>query len=254
MRTFNINEAVAVVSGANRGIGKALVEAILSGGARKVYAGARRPETLADLRERWGERLVPVRLDVTKAEDLEALAETAADANLLVNNAGVAGALGRPILDDEAVDEARHEMEVNYFGVLNLTRALAPALARNGGGAVVNLASVASFVNFPLFQSYSASKAAAHSVTQALRLALAGQGTRVTGVYPGPVDTDMAADVPMEKTSSAEVAEAILEGLRNGAEEIFPDPVAREMGGAFLQDPKGLERNVAAMAAEGAAA
>lgn len=172
-----------------------------------------------------------------------------ADATILFNNAGVAGTVGTSITDPDALAHARYEMEVNYFGVLALSSAFAPVLARNGGGAVVNMASVAGLVNFPLFQTYSASKAAVHSVTQALRTGLSGQGTFVAGVYPGPVDTEMARGVPMDKTLPNEVASAILQSLESGADEIFPDPVSQQMGAMFLEDPKGMERATAAMAA-----
>jgi short-subunit dehydrogenase len=249
MSVERIEGSVAVVSGANRGIGRALVDELLKAGAAKVYAGARNPDSLRDLQETWGSRVVPLRLDVTDSRDVESAARFAADATILFNNAGVAGTVGTSVIDPDALALARHEMEVNYFGVLALSSAFAPILARNGGGAVVNLASVASFVNFPLFQTYSASKAAVHSVTQALRAGLSGQGTFVAGVYPGPVDTEMARDVPMDKTSAQEVASAILRFLEEGAEEIFPDPVSQQMGAMFLEDPKGLEQATAAMAA-----
>ncbi|NKB72884.1 MAG: SDR family NAD(P)-dependent oxidoreductase [Candidatus Latescibacteria bacterium] len=134
-----------------------------------------------------------------------------------------------------------------------LSQAFAPILAANGGGGLVNVISVAGLVNFPLFITYSASKAALHSLTQALRLELAGQGVFVAGVYPGPVDTDMAADVPFEKTSPAVVADNILQGLEAGQEEIFPDGMAGEMGAGYEQSPKGLEQKVATMVASMAA-
>jgi short-subunit dehydrogenase len=230
------------------------VNELLEGGAAKVYAGARKPEALRDLQEAWGDRVVPLKLDVTDSDDVRQAAAAAQDATLLINNAGVAGALGLSLTAPEALAQARHEMDVNYLGVLALSGAFAPVLARNGGGAVVNVASVASFVSFPIFQTYSASKAAAHSVTQALRVALAAQGTFVAGVYPGPVDTDMARDVPMDKTSPQDVAKAILSSLEAGEEEILPDAVAQQMGGMFFQDPKGLEQATAAMAGEERAA
>ena len=249
MSVEKIAGSVAVVSGANRGIGRALVEELLTAGASKVYAGARNPDSLDDLRETWGSRVVPLKLDVTDPEDVGRAATSAADATILFNNAGVAGTVGTSITDPDALAHARHEMEVNYFGVLALSSAFAPVLARNGGGAVVNVASVAGLVNFPLFQTYSASKAAVHSVTQALRTGLKSQGTFVAGVYPGPVDTEMARNVPMEKTSARDVARAILRSLEAGEEEIFPDPVSQQMGAMFLEDPKGLEQATAAMAA-----
>jgi short-subunit dehydrogenase len=254
MPVKKIAGSVAVVSGASRGIGRALVEELLKAGASKVYAGARNPESLLDLQEAWGNRVVPLKLDVTDPGEVEEAARSAADANILFNNAGVAGTVGTSVTNPEALAHARYEMEVNYLGLLALSGAFAPVLARNGGGAVVNVASVASFVNFPLFQTYSASKAAVHSVTQALRAGLSGQGTFVAGVYPGPVDTEMARDVHMDKTSPKEVALAILRSLETGAEEIFPDPVSQQMGALYFEDPKGLEYATVAMAAGDSAA
>ena len=177
-----------------------------------------------------------------------AAAQVASEVDILVNNAGVAGELGQSILDPDGFEAARLEMEVNYFGLLRMTQAFADSLRAREAAAVVNLGSVASLVSFPLFQSYSASKAAVHSASQALRLALGG-GIQVTGVYPGPVDTEMADGIPFPKTSPAVVAQAILDGIEAGDEEVFPDAMAREMGGAFFQDPKALEREIAAMVA-----
>ena len=136
-------------------------------------------------------------------------------------------------------------MEVNFYGTFAVTQAFAPVLARNGGGALVNIASMAALVNFPLLAAYSASKAATHSITQAARLMLKSQGTRVFGVYPGPIDTRMAEPIPLEKTSPVDAARAIVAGIEAGYEEIFPDPMSRGIGAGFLADPKGIERQVA---------
>src|SRR3954468_6651037 len=133
-------------------------------------------------------------------------------------------------------------MEVNFLGTFAVTQAFAPILASNGGGAVVNLNSVASFVSFPILAAYSASKAATHSLTQTTRVMLREQGTQVFGVYPGPIDTDMAEVLTLEKTSPAEAAQAIVAGIIQGDEEIFPDQASQAMGTAYLADPKGLER------------
>ncbi|HKV08578.1 MAG TPA: SDR family oxidoreductase [Thermoanaerobaculia bacterium] len=244
--SFPISGSIALVTGANRGIGRALVDALLSRGAAKVYAAARNPETLEGLVASSGDRVVALRLDVRSLDEVRAAAEAAPDATLVINNAGVVGYMGQELTDPAWIDAARHEFEVNVVGTLAVTQAFAPVLARNGGGAVVNLASVASFAAFPALASYSASKAAVHSLTQATRQSLKAQGTEVFGVYPGPIDTDMARELPFEKTSPAEAAEAILDGVEAGAEEIFPDPAGRQMGEAFLASPKALERSVAA--------
>jgi NAD(P)-dependent dehydrogenase (short-subunit alcohol dehydrogenase family) len=246
---FDVGGRTALVTGANRGIGKAIVEALLERGAARVWAGTRQPTALADLRASHPGRLETLALDVTREEDVRRAAESAGDVALLVNNAGVAAHLGTPVTDETWLRAGRQELDVNLFGSFAMSQAFAPVLARNGGGAIVNIISVAGLVNFPLLLSYSISKAALHSLTQALRLSLKGQGTQVFAVYPGPVDTDMAARVPFKKTPASEVGRAILDGLAAGAEDIFPDPMARQFGEAFLKSPKALEQQVGAMAA-----
>ena len=242
MKAQRIEGAVALVTGANRGIGRALTEALLTRGVRKVYAAARNPEALSALHD---ERVVALRLDVTDVDQIRAAAEAASDVELVFNNAGVA--LARGIAD--SIDQARREMEVNYFGPLQLLQRLAPTLARNGGGAVVNIGSAAGLTNLPFVPTYSASKAALHSLTQAARVLLQAQGTSVFGVYPGPVDTDMSRDVAMSKTSPRDVAFAILDGIEAGQEDIFPDAYAVDFGRQFESSPKASERQMAAITA-----
>jgi NAD(P)-dependent dehydrogenase (short-subunit alcohol dehydrogenase family) len=248
MKAQRIEGAVALVTGANRGIGRALTEALLARGVRKVYATARNPEALRALRD---ERLVSLRLDVTDADQIRAAAEAASDVELLFNNAGVALATG--IADSTVLDQARREMEVNYFGPLQLLQRLAPSLARNGGGAVVNIGSAAGLTNLPFLPTYSASKAALHSLTQAARVLLGTQGTSVFGVYAGPVDTDMSRELAFPKTSPRDVAFAILDGIEAGQEDIFPDRFAVDFGRQFQSSPKASERQIAAMASGSAA-
>jgi NAD(P)-dependent dehydrogenase (short-subunit alcohol dehydrogenase family) len=247
--TFSVKGTTALVTGANRGIGEGIVDALIAVGAAKVYAAARNVSDLGPLAARHGRKLVPIALDVTNAEQIAAAVAAAPDVKLLVNNAGVAAHSGGSFTDVKWIEAGRREMEVNFFGTLSVAQAFAPVLARNGGGALVNIGSVASLVNFPLFVAYSASKAATHSVTQAARAMLKSQGTQVFGVYPGPIDTRMAEGVPFQKTSARDAAQAIVNGILAGTEEIFPDPMSQAMGAAFLADPKGLERQVAAMAA-----
>lgn len=244
--SFRIQGKHAFVTGANRGIGEAIVDALVAAGAAKVYAAARNKADLAPLTSRHGDVLVPVELDVTDARQIEAAVEQAPDVHILVNNAGVAAHSGGAFTDPAWIDAGRKEMEVNFFGTFRLTQAFAPVLAANGGGAVVNLASVASLVGFPLFVAYSASKAATHSLTQSTRIMLKSQGTRVFGVYPGPIDTRMAEPISMDKAAPADAARAIVDGIEQGIEEIFPDPASQNMGNAFLQSPKALERQIAA--------
>ena len=165
---------------------------------------------------------------------------------MLINNAGVAAHAQGSFTDSKWIEAGRREMEVNYLGTLSVTQAFAPVLARNGGGAIANVASVASFVNFPVIAAYSASKAAVHSITQATRFMLKAQNTQVFGIYPGPIDTRMTEGIKLEKTSRKDAARAIVEGIQAGKEEIFPDPTSGKMGPAFFADPKGLERQIAA--------
>ncbi len=245
MNAQKIEGTIALVTGANRGIGRALTEALLARGVKKIYAAARNPEALSALYD--DARLVPLRLDVTDADQVRAAAEIAADVELVFSNAGVAIPGG--IADAMVLDQARRQMEVNYFGPLQLLQHLAPALARNGGGAVVTVGSLAGLTNIAFLPTYSASKAALHSLTQAARMLLAAQGTAVFGVYPGPVDTDMTRGFDMPKTSPRDVALAILDGIEAGQEDIFPDPYAVDFGQRFQSSPKASERQVAEMMA-----
>jgi NAD(P)-dependent dehydrogenase (short-subunit alcohol dehydrogenase family) len=187
---------------------------------------------------------VPLQLDVTDTDQIRAAAEAIPDVELVFSNAGLL--LGTNIADSSILDQARREMEVNYFGPLQLLHRLAPTLVRNGG-ALVYVGSIAGLTNGPFFPTYSASKAALHSLTQAARILLGTQGTSVFGVYPGPVDTDMSRAVPLSKASPRDVAFAILDGIEAGQEDIFPDAFAAEFGRQFEDSPKGSERQMAAI-------
>lgn len=250
---IRIDGTVALVTGAGRGIGRALTEALIAGGAKKVYAAARDPKAVGDLVKKHGAKVVALQLDVTKAADIANAVAKATDVTLLINNAGIAKNFGSPFTDASLIEAGRQEMEVNVFGPLAMTQGLAPVLAKNGGGGVVNVLSVVGLVSFPSIVTYSASKAAANSITQATRSHLRAQGTYVAGVFAGPVDTDMGRNVPMDKASPESVAQAILAGIEAGEEDILPDVVSREMGKAFFADPKALERQVGAPAEEAAA-
>jgi NAD(P)-dependent dehydrogenase (short-subunit alcohol dehydrogenase family) len=238
---FEVRGAVALVTGANRGLGAAYVRGLLEAGAARVYAAARNPETV----ESADPRVVPVRLDVKDAASIAAAAEQCADVTLLVNNAGVA--FGARLLGAASTDAAREEMEVNYFGTLNVLRAFAPVLAAGGGGAVVNVLSIASRVNLPTIGSYSASKAASLSMTQGVRAELAEQGTRVLAVMPGFIDTDMAAGVTAPKIAPAEVVGATVRALAAGDEEVYPGEQAAGIVAGLAHDAKAVERQLAAM-------
>lgn len=242
-----IEGSVALVSGANRGIGRAITGALCERGAAKIYAAARDPRTLEDMARRYGHRLVPLRLDVTDADQVAAAAATATDVDLLVNNAGAYEPTD--LTAETIVDVARREMEVNYFGALRMVRAFAQTLERRGG-VVVNIGSAAGLSNVPSQPTYSASKAAQHSLTQALRALWAARGVTVHGVYPGPVDTEMTRDLPpeFEKAPAGAVATRVLDGIEAGDEDIFPDPFAVSLGAQFHSSPKATERQLAALA------
>lgn len=247
MQSFSMSDTVALVTGANkpRGIGRAIVNAFLRSGVRRVYATARNVAELRDLASQNSDRVVPLALDVTDAAAVARLPELAPDVQVLVNNAGTFSPT-MALSGDEA--GARREMDVNYFAPMRMVRAFAPVLRKNGGGAVVNIASIASIVSFPIAPTYSASKAAAHSLTQAQRRELAAQGTRVIGVYPGPIDTEMADEVELPKAPPSIVADAVVAALRDGSEDVFPDPMAVELQRGVQADSKAVERQMAAMA------
>jgi NAD(P)-dependent dehydrogenase (short-subunit alcohol dehydrogenase family) len=218
---MKIRDSVALVTGANRGIGLEFARELLAAGARKVYAAARDPESIKlDGVER-------VRLDVTKPETIAAAAKRCADVNLLINNAGIA--LWTGFLAPASVEAARAEMETNYFGPLWLSRAFAAALAANGGGAIINMLSVLSWVSVPAGGTYSASKAAAWSLTNWLRTDLKRQGTQVLGVHVGPVDTDMASQLTFPKVKPVQVVRQALSALEAGRSEVLVDDLTRQV-------------------------
>ena len=240
-----IKNSVVFVTGSNRGIGKAIVEELIKSGAAKVYAGARNPETLKDLVASSQGKVVAITLDVTNEKQIQAAAETAHDTQILINNAGIASYSA--IIAAADTRSARQEMEVNYFGLANMTRTFAPILKKNGGGVLVNISSVAGLVGIPLFGTYAATKAAAHSLTQSVRGELKAQGTLVIGVYPGPIDTDMAAGVEMEKETPRNVALEIFKGIESGTEEVYPDKVSKDLALKLQADAKSVEKEWAAL-------
>jgi NAD(P)-dependent dehydrogenase (short-subunit alcohol dehydrogenase family) len=246
MSTRDFSNSVALVTGANRGIGRAIVEQLIAAGVPKVYATARDTSKLPAFDGAQMGQVVPLQLDVTNPAQIEAAAEQAGDVTVVINNAGVAGR------DDathvSGVDTARFEMEANYFGLVYMGAAFAPVLTKNGGGTLANVLSIAGLANFPMFTTYSASKAAGHSLTQGQRQLFKGQGIHVAGVYPGPVETDMTAGMEFEMASPADVAQAILDGLARGDDYIFPDAMAAQFGEAYLGDPRSVEQQAAAMA------
>jgi NAD(P)-dependent dehydrogenase (short-subunit alcohol dehydrogenase family) len=242
---MNVQGSTVLITGANRGIGKAYVEGFLEAGAARIYATARSLAALEAVVAMAPDRIIPLALDVTRPEEVAVVAQQAPDVNILINNAGVLGSGG--LFTDQSVETAQWEMQTNYFGTLSMVRAFAPVLKRNGGGAIVNLLSIVSVVNAPVFSSYSASKAALYSLTQGVRAELAKQGTHVIGVFPGPVDTAMAEGVPMDKIAPIAVAQATIRAIAEQIEEVYPDPTSQHVF-AHLQSPlKEVEREFAGM-------
>lgn len=241
---MHIQGAIALVTGSNRGIGRAFVEALLDRGAKKVYATARNPTTLKELEAAHPDRIHVLTLDITKPAQVAAAAAQAADVNLLINNAGINRKKG--LIASAVLDDARDEMETNYFGTLSMCRAFAPILKRNGGGAIVNMLSILARVSLPAYGSLCASKAASLSMTQGVRAELAKQRTLVVGVMPGAVDTDMERDFEGPKEHPADVANASLQAVEDGVEDAYPGGMAQGVSQGLAADPKALEKEFAA--------
>ena len=225
---MRIEGSTALVTGANRGLGRVYARALLERGAAVVYGGARDASAVTE------PGVTPIELDITDARRVAEVSQRCGDVDLLVNNAGVMKAstfIGPPDLE-----AARLEMETNYFGTLNMCRAFAPLLALNGGGAVVNMLSVASFYTNPLTASYGASKAAALSLTNGLRIELDVQGTLVVAVHASFIDTDMSAGIDAPKVSPEEVARQALDAVEAGEIEVLADERSRFVKASLSRD------------------
>jgi NAD(P)-dependent dehydrogenase (short-subunit alcohol dehydrogenase family) len=231
---MDITTSTPVVTGASRGLGRCLVDALLDRGVSKVYALARNPSTI-----REDPRIVPIAFDLRDPDSIRAAAARSSDATLLINNASTATFAGPLDADPAAV---QLEMATNYDGTYATIRAFVPVLETNDDAHLVNLLSLLSLASTPPMAGYSASKAAAHSLTQALRPVLADRGITVHGVYPAGIDTDMLTGVDVPKTAPAEVAGRLLDGLAADEEDIFPDPNAEAMAAMWWSDPKAVER------------
>lgn len=230
---FDVNNKNVLVTGANRGIGKAILEEALSRGAARVYAAVRDLDSASSLVEEHGDQVVPVHLDLDTPDSIFAAADTASDVDVVVNNAGVMKM--KSAIDDDAIEALKFEMNANVYGLMRMARAFAPVLKNNGGGALVQLNSVASVKTFPQFTTYCASKAASYAVTQGLRSTLEEQGTQVVSVHPGPIDTDMG-----EKAGFADIADppsmvaaAIFDAIADGQFHTWPDSMAKDVGEAY---------------------
>jgi NAD(P)-dependent dehydrogenase (short-subunit alcohol dehydrogenase family) len=234
---MKLKESVALVTRANRGLGKAFVEALIDAGATRIYAAARDPSGIESR-----DRVVPIRLDIKSPEDADRAAQLYPEVNLIINNAGVAHPVGS--LDPRSVALASDEWQTNVTGPLRLIQKFAPILAANGGGAVLNVLSALTWISIPgAFGTYAASKAALWSLTNSLRLDLEAQGTQVTALHVGFMDTDMTKGLSVPKASPITVAHEALAQLQAGAVEILADPVSQQLkqhlsAGVYLRAPQ----------------
>ena len=241
---MQLQGSVALVTGAKRGMGQTTAKALLAAGAAKVYVADVDEITQAELAALDPARAAALHLDIAKHDLVSAAALRCGDVQILVNNAGVNR--GSSLLRAADLGAARAEMEVNFFGTLAMCRAFAPVLKRNGGGAIVNMLSVLARMPFAALGSYAASKAALLSLTYSLRAELAGQGTRVVGVFPGPVDTRMT---PGGEMKPEEVSAAIVQALKDDADEVWPGARAAKFRLDIRRDEKAVEREHAKMLA-----
>jgi NAD(P)-dependent dehydrogenase (short-subunit alcohol dehydrogenase family) len=236
---MKIDNKNILVTGANRGIGAAIVRELLKHKVGRVYAAARDIKSLPDFGDK---RVLPVALDITNAKQVSDAVVQARDVNIVINNAGIATFAS--IIDGQA-DQVAADMKVNYFGTVGMMKAFAPVLQKNGQGVIANVVSVVGLAPMAAIGGYSASKAALHSATQVARAELAAKKIHVTGIYPGPIDTDMAREFPMAKTSPEATAKAIVAGIVEGKDYIFPDPMSEQVGALWEQNPKALEKQFA---------
>jgi NAD(P)-dependent dehydrogenase (short-subunit alcohol dehydrogenase family) len=223
-----IEGAVALVTGANRGLGRAFARALVERSASTVYAGARDVSRVDD------PGVVPVRLDITKPDQVAAAAERCAGVTLLINNA--ANLRATPLLGAPSIESARDLMETNYFGTLAMCRAFAPVLERNGGGALVNMLSIVSFFNVPAMGAFCSTKAALWSLTNGIRIELRAQGTLVVAVHSGFIDTEASAAFAVPKHDPASVAGLVLDAVEAGQEEVLVDDRTRAVKSALPRD------------------
>ncbi|WP_235364647.1 SDR family oxidoreductase [Sphingomonas sp. ERG5] len=242
---MDIAGAVGLVTGGNRGIGEAFVRALIGAGAAKVYVGTRDVVNAQHLVEEGQGRIIALALDVSRPEQIAAAAVACPDVSIIVNNAGAF--VNQRLIGAETMDAAREEMEVNYFGLLGMCRAFAPILKVNGGGAIVNILSSGGVVAVPAMGGYSPSKFAARAATTSIRAELAKQGTSVSALIVGSVDTRMAAHVGGAKERPEDIAKVGLSAIKRGTDEVDTDRMAIEVRAHKARDPKAQERALARM-------
>ena len=230
--TYDISNKITLVTGANRGIGKAIVETFFEHGASKVYVGVRSLGKAEALIAEFGEKLVPIEIDYENPASIKAAAEIADDVQVVISNAGVL--VGAGVMDENVIEQFQTELNINVYGLIRMAQAFAPVLKRNGGGAFVQINSIASLSSFPR-ATYPASKAAAYSFTQALRPIFKEQGTATLSVHPGPILTDMAISSGFAEDSDlpSVVSEGIVEALKEGKFHLFPDRMAKDFEKAY---------------------
>jgi NAD(P)-dependent dehydrogenase (short-subunit alcohol dehydrogenase family) len=242
---MDVVNSIALITGANGGLGQYYVEALRSQGAAKIYASARNPKALESLVADHPNIVIPIALDITDEQSVNQVAVQCPDVTLLINNAGVG--FNQGLIAAPNLSQARMEIDVNYFGTLMMCRAFAPVLKQNSGGAIVNMVSMVARVNLPFNGSYSASKAATLSLTQGVRAELAAQGTLVIAVLPATIDIGMGKSYPEPKVSLEAVVNDALQAVIDGIEEVYPGEQAKQMAAELLRDPKALEKAVAMM-------
>lgn len=242
---MKVQDSVAIVTGGNRGIGEAFVRCLLQAGAEKVYVGSRSREAGAHLEQEFPGRAIAVELDVTSESQVAAAAQQCGDVSIVINNAGAFD--NQTLIGAPDMQSARQEMEVNYFGVLSMCRHFAPVLANNGGGAIVNVLSAAAIVAVPAMGGYSPAKFAARALTTSMRAELADQGTQVSSLIVGSIDTRMAEHVEGRKEPPDTVAKAGIRAIEKNIPEVDTDAFAVGVRAALARDPGFMEKSMAAM-------
>ena len=241
---FNVDGSVALITGANQGIGRGFVEGLLERDVKRIYASARRPETLDEIVNLDPSRVLPLTIDVTKAQHRDDAAKVATDVTMLINNAGVGGSADpkeRSFLSATSLEDARSVMETDFFAQIGMCRSFAPIIVNNGGGAIVNILSIGALFCVPEYSSYSAAKAAAAMMTQGIRAELFHKNVFVAGAYTAGVETRMSAK-GHPTISPLEHARDVFTAMENGEEDIFAGAGGIMLRDMYLNDPKALER------------